>query len=166
MADGWALPAWLGAPVTHGPGEELRPIGRVRSRPREVAEAPSQGDEGAGQAWLDLTEDVAPALEGLAVGDRVIVLTWLHHACREVRRVHPRGDATAPSSGVFATRSPHRPNPIGLHAVDVLEVGPHGLRVAPLEAVEGTPVLDVKPALLGQPWGRPRSPWREEGGGV
>ncbi|MFO8075249.1 MAG: TrmO family methyltransferase [Egibacteraceae bacterium] len=119
MADGWALPARLEAPVTYGQGDELHPIGRVRSRLREVAEAPSQGDEGAGQAWLDL-----------------------------------------------ATRSPHRPNPIGLHAVDVLEVGPHGLRVAPLEAVDGTPVLDVKPALLGQPWGRPRSPWREEGGGV
>ena len=108
-----------------------------------------QGDEGAPDAWLELTPQAAPGLRGVTAGDELILLTWLHLAQRDVLEVHPRGDLNRPLTGVFATRSPDRPNPIGLHRVTVLEVGEQKLRVAPLEAVDGTPIVDMKPILIG-----------------
>jgi tRNA-Thr(GGU) m(6)t(6)A37 methyltransferase TsaA len=125
---------------------QLRPIGWVRSPLAARAEAPKQADEGAPAAWLDLRPDVAAGLEGLAVGDRLVVLTWLHLAARDVLRVHPRGDASAIERGVFTTRSPDRPNPVGLHEVTVLAVDGASVQVDAIEAVDGTPVVDLKPA--------------------
>ena len=125
----------------------VEPIGVVRSALTRLEDAPRQGDEGAPEAWLELRASVADGLTGLAVGDEVIVLTWLHRARRDVLRVHPRGVAEAPLTGVFATRSPDRPNPVGLHRVTVREVDGARLRVAPLEAIDGTPVIDLKPVL-------------------
>ena len=108
-----------------------------------------QGDEGAPAAWLELTPSAAPGLAGIAVGDKLILLTWLHLAQRDVLQVHPRGDLNRPLTGVFATRSPDRPNPVGLHHVSVLEVGEEKLRVTPLEAIDGTPIVDIKSVLVG-----------------
>ncbi len=125
----------------------LEPIGVVRSPLTSLQAAPLQGDEGAPEAWLELTAQVAEGLAGIAAGDELIVLTWLHRARRDVLRVHPRGDSRRPVTGVFATRSPDRPNPVGLHRVSVLEVGGRRLRVAPIEAIDGTPVIDIKPVL-------------------
>lgn len=110
-----------------------------------------QGDEGAPEAWLELTTAAAPGLIGIQPGDEFILLTWLHLAERDVLQVHPRGDLNRPLTGVFATRSPDRPNPIGLHRVSVLEVSEQKLRVAPLEAIDGTPIVDIKPALASNP---------------
>ena len=103
-----------------------------------------QGDEGGPEAWLELTSGTAPGLMGITAGDELIVLTWLHLAQRDVLQVHPRGDVNRPLTGVFATRSPDRPNPVGLHRVSVLEVSGRKLRVAPLEAIDGTPIVDIK----------------------
>ncbi len=125
----------------------LTAIGTVRSPLRERAEAPRQGDEGAPEAVLEFEPAVAAGLAGLASGDELLVLTWLDRARRDVLRVHPRGDASRPEAGVFATRSPDRPNPIGLHRVTLLAVDGLELRVRDLEALDGTPVLDVKPLL-------------------
>jgi tRNA-Thr(GGU) m(6)t(6)A37 methyltransferase TsaA len=125
----------------------LTAIGTVRSPLRDRAAAPRQGDEGAPEAVLVFEPGVAAGLDGLAVGDEVLVLTWLDRARRDVLRVHPRGDAARPEAGVFATRSPDRPNPIGLHRVTVLAIDGLRLRVRDLEALDGTPVLDVKPVL-------------------
>jgi len=108
-----------------------------------------QGDEGAPEAWLELTPKAAPGLMGITVGDKLIVLTWFHLAQRDVLQVHPRGDLNRPLTGVFATRSPDRLNPVGLHRVSVLEVAEKKLRVAPLEAIDGTPLVDIKPVLAG-----------------
>lgn len=108
-----------------------------------------QGDEGGPEAWLDISQQAAPGLMGIEPGDELFILTWLHVAERDVLQVHPRGDLNRPLAGVFATRSPDRPNPIGLHCVSVLEVGEAQLRVAPLEAIDGTPVIDIKPILSG-----------------
>ena len=128
----------------------LRPIGFVRSRLRSLADAPLQGAEGAPDAWVEIDPAFADAVAGLAAGDDVVLLTWLHLGRREVLQVHPRGDPANPIAGVFATRSPDRPNPIGLHRVRVLEVqGQARLRVGPLEAVDGTPVVDIKAVLPG-----------------
>jgi tRNA-Thr(GGU) m(6)t(6)A37 methyltransferase TsaA len=128
----------------------LRPIGFVRSRLRSLAEAPLQGAEGAPDAWVEIDPAFADAVAGLAAGDDVVLLTWLHLGRRDVLQVHPRGDPANPIAGVFATRSPDRPNPIGLHRVRVLEVqGRARLRVGPLEAVDGTPVVDIKAVLPG-----------------
>lgn len=124
-------------------------IGVVRSSLRRLEEAPMQGDEGAPEAWLELTPQAAPGLLGIQPGDELILLTWLHLSERDVLQVHPRGDLNRPLTGVFATRSPDRPNPIGLHRVSVLELTEGTLRVAPLEAIDGTPVLDIKPVLAG-----------------
>lgn len=129
---------------------ELAPIGRVASPLTDVAAAPKQGDEGAPEAWIVISPAVAAGLEGIGVGDELIVLTWLDRASREVLRVHPRGDVSRPPQGVFATRSPDRPNPIGLHRVEVAEVDGARLRVRGLEAIDGTPVLDLKPVLGGE----------------
>ena len=128
-------------------GLELRPVGTVRSPLTDPAHAPKQGDEGAPEATLVFEPDVLEALDGIAVGDRLIVLTWLHRTDRSILRVHPRDDPSKPMRGVFAARSQHRPNPIGLHEVEVLAVEGASLRVRPLEAVDGTPVVDVKPVL-------------------
>jgi tRNA-Thr(GGU) m(6)t(6)A37 methyltransferase TsaA len=106
-----------------------------------------QGDEGAPEAWLEINQSVAPGITGLQAGDELIVLTWLHLAERGTLQVHPRGDLNRPLTGVFATRSPDRPNPIGLHRVSVLEVAEGRLRVSPLEAIDGTPIIDIKPVL-------------------
>lgn len=125
----------------------IEPIGVVRSDLTSLDAAPMQGDEGAPEAWLELTPGVAPGLLGIAAGDALIVLTWLHRAQRDVLQVHPRGRLEAPLAGVFATRSPDRPNPVGLHRVSVLEVAGTRLRVAPLEAIDGTPIVDIKPVL-------------------
>lgn len=128
----------------------LRPIGSVRSELRDRELAPMQGHEGAPDAWIELLPGVLPAAAHLRPGDALVVLTWLHQADRSVLQVHPRSDPARPLTGVFSTRSPDRPNPIGLHRVQVLAVEPRRLRVGPLEAVDGTPVLDLKPVLEGQ----------------
>jgi len=124
---------------------EILPIGYVVSKLTSLAEAPRQGNEGAPEAWLELLPHFQVSLRGIKVGAELIVITWLHHAARDVLEVHPRDNYAAPLTGVFATRSADRPNPIGLHPVQVLELSEHKLRVAPLEAVDGTPLLDIKP---------------------
>ena len=126
---------------------ELMPIGWVESPLTDRATAPKQGDEGAPEAWLVLRADVAAGLDGIEPGDEMIVLTWLDRARRDVLRVHPRGDPNRPEQGVFNTRSPDRPNPIGLHRVEVVTIDDARVRVRSLEALDGTPVLDVKPVL-------------------
>jgi tRNA-Thr(GGU) m(6)t(6)A37 methyltransferase TsaA len=125
----------------------VRPVGHVSSSLADPAAAPRQGAEGAPQAWIVLTDDVRPAAADVRAGDRLVVLTWLHRADRDVLSVHPRDDETRPLTGVFSTRSQHRPNPIGLHPVTVVDVAPGRLLVEPMEAVDGTPVLDLKIAL-------------------
>ena len=125
----------------------LEPIGVIRSRLTSLESAPRQGDEGAPDAWLELIASMEKALDGIAVGDQLVVLTWLHRARRDVLQVHPRDRLDLPLRGVFATRSQDRPNPIGLHAVTVLEVSGGRLRVAPMEAIDGTPIIDIKPVL-------------------
>jgi tRNA-Thr(GGU) m(6)t(6)A37 methyltransferase TsaA len=125
----------------------LVPIGRVESPLTETADAPKQGPEGAPEAWLVLDSGVLEGLEGLEPGARVIVLTWLDRARRDVLRVHPRDDPSNPERGVFSTRSADRPNPIGLHEVEVVSIEGERVRVRPLEAVDGTPVLDLKPVV-------------------
>ena len=124
-----------------------RPIGVVRSSLKNRSEAPKQGREGAPDAWLEVVADVEPALEGIELGDDLVVLTWLDRSRRDVLRVHPRGDPANPMAGVFATRSPDRPNPIGLHRVTVREIDGTRLKVGPIEALDGTPVIDIKPVL-------------------
>jgi tRNA-Thr(GGU) m(6)t(6)A37 methyltransferase TsaA len=126
---------------------ELTPVGHVRSPLTDRDAAPKQGDEGAPDAWLAFDDGVGVGLDGIAPGDALILLTWLHRAQRDVLSVHPRGDTSRPPQGVFGTRSPHRPNPIGLHRVTVLAVDGARLRVRDLEAVDGTPIVDVKPVL-------------------
>jgi tRNA-Thr(GGU) m(6)t(6)A37 methyltransferase TsaA len=126
---------------------EIRPIGTVESELTDVASVPNQPDEGAPGACLVFDDSVLDALEGLEVGDEVIVLTWLDRADRDVLRVHPRGDPSRPEQGVFGTRSPHRPNPIGLHRARIQSIEGARVRVESLEAVDGTPILDLKPVL-------------------
>jgi tRNA-Thr(GGU) m(6)t(6)A37 methyltransferase TsaA len=125
----------------------LKPIGLIRSDLTTLEAAPRQGDEGAPDAWIEVTKSVAQALHGIAIGDALIVLTWFHRAARDVLQVHPRGEIENPLTGVFATRSPDRPNPIGLHRVTVLEINGNSLKVGPIEAIDGTPVIDIKPVL-------------------
>jgi tRNA-Thr(GGU) m(6)t(6)A37 methyltransferase TsaA len=127
----------------------IEPIGYVHSTLTSLDAAPMQGDEGAPDAWLEITTQAAQGLRGISPGDELLLLTWLHLAERDVLQVHPRGDVSRPLTGVFATRSPDRPNPIGVHRVAVLEVRERNLRVAPLEAIDGTPVVDIKPVLAG-----------------
>jgi tRNA-Thr(GGU) m(6)t(6)A37 methyltransferase TsaA len=125
----------------------VRPIGRVQSLLVSTADAPRQGDEGAPDAYLVLHPEVQAGLDGVAVGDEIIILTWLHEAERTVLKVHPRGDLSRPEAGVFSTRAPSRPNPIGLHRVRVLDIAGVRLHVSGLEAIDGTPVIDLKPTL-------------------
>jgi len=127
--------------------ERIRPIGIIRSTLKKRATAPRQGAEGAPDAWLDVLPHYAEALDGLAAGDEVIVMTWLHEARRDVLKVHPRNIKQRPLTGVFATRSPDRPNPIGLHPVTVKKIVGNRLRIGPIEAIDGTPVIDIKPVL-------------------
>lgn len=127
----------------------LRPIGVIRSALREPEEAPRQGSEGAPDAWLEVAPPFEDALLGIGPGQALVIVTWLHRADRRLLQVHPRGDRAAPLAGVFATRSPHRPNPLGLHRVTVRERAGLRLLVGPIEAVDGTPVVDVKVALDG-----------------
>ena len=125
----------------------IRPIGHVESPLTSTADAPRQGDEGAAPAYLILDSEVHAGLDGIAVGDEIIVLTWLHEADRRALTVHPRGDLTRPEQGVFSTRSPSRPNPIGLHRVRVLNLEGIRIQVSGLEAIDGTPIVDLKPVL-------------------
>ena len=136
------------------PTYTLEPIGFVRSELTRLEDAPMQGDEGAPEAWLELTPQAVQGLMGIQPGAELILLTWLHLAERDVLQVHPRGDLNRPLTGVFATRSPDRPNPVGLHRVSVLEVTERNLRVAPLEAIDGTPIIDIKPVLSSDPLDR------------
>lgn len=126
---------------------KLRAVGRVESVLTDRAEAPKQGDEGAPDAVIVFEPEYARAIADLRVGQEVLVLTWLDRADRSVLAVHPRSDPNRPETGVFSTRSPDRPNPIGLHRVRVLAVDGLRIEVSDLEAVDGTPVLDVKPVL-------------------
>lgn len=122
----------------------VEPIGVIRSALTDPETAPRQGTDGAPDAWIELADRMAPGLLGMKVGDELLVLTWLHLAERDVLQVHPRGEPIRPLTGVFATRSPARPNPIGLHRVTVLALEDRRLQVAPIEAVDGTPVIDIK----------------------
>jgi tRNA-Thr(GGU) m(6)t(6)A37 methyltransferase TsaA len=131
-------------------GFELEPIGHVESPLTDLESAPRQGDEGAPEAWLVFEPAVLPALDGIRAGDEVIVLTWLDRARRDVLAVHPRGDSSRPEQGVFGTRSPDRPNPIGLHRVRVESIEGVRARVRNLEALDGTPIVDVKAVLSGE----------------
>jgi tRNA-Thr(GGU) m(6)t(6)A37 methyltransferase TsaA len=128
-------------------GLEVVPIGEVESPLTDRSSAPKQGHEGAPDAWLVFEPEVVTGLEGLRAGDRVIVLTWLDRARRDVLRVHPRDDVANPMQGVFTTRSADRPNPIGLHEVEVLSIEGRRALVRNLEALNGTPIVDVKPVL-------------------
>ena len=130
-------------------GVLIRPIGVIRSILKTRTEAPKQGSEGGPDAWLEVNPSAAPALDGLAVGNDIIVLSWLHRARRDVLKVHPRSDRRRPLTGVFATRSPDRPNPVGLHRVTVQKIAKNRLRIGPIEAIDGTPVVDIKPVLSG-----------------
>ena len=127
----------------------LRPIGRVKSPLRRPEDAPKQGTEGGPEAWVVLEADVDEAARNLRAGDEVYLLTWLHRGRRDVLVVHPRDDPLQPQLGVFSTRSQDRPNPIGLHRVEVVAVEEKRILVRNLEAIDGTPVIDIKPVLAG-----------------
>ena len=125
----------------------LRPIGTIRSILKKSKHAPMQGSEGAPDAWLELAPFAVEGFDGLAVGDEIIVMTWLHEARRDVLKVHPRSDRSRPLAGVFTTRSPDRPNPLGLHRVVIRKIEKNRLRIGPIEVIDGTPVADIKPIL-------------------
>ncbi|MBV9059861.1 MAG: tRNA (N6-threonylcarbamoyladenosine(37)-N6)-methyltransferase TrmO [Pseudonocardiales bacterium] len=125
----------------------MRPIGWVESSLTDPATAPKQGEEGSPEAWLVFDRSVSVGLANLRAGTEVIVLTWLHRANRDVLRVHPRDDPANPEQGVFSTRSPHRPNPIGLHRVTIVSIEGSRMPVRNLEALNATPIVDVKPVL-------------------
>ena len=126
---------------------ELRPIGVIRSTITDRSQAPKQGNEGAPDVWLDVEPWATDALLGLAAGDEILVITWFHRSRRETLQVRPRKDPRNPITGVFATRSPDRPNPLGLHPVTVRSIEGNRLRIGPMEAIDGTPVVDIKPVL-------------------
>jgi tRNA-Thr(GGU) m(6)t(6)A37 methyltransferase TsaA len=129
----------------------VRPIGWVYSPLKRPADAPKQGYEGAPNARVQIEPDFLRGLDGIAAGQELLILTWLHQADREVLAVHPRDDLSNPLTGVFATRSADRPNPIGVHRVKVLKIEDGGsLLVQGLEAIDGTPVIDIKPVLKGE----------------
>jgi tRNA-Thr(GGU) m(6)t(6)A37 methyltransferase TsaA len=131
----------------HETSYSLYPIGFLRSPLKERGAAPRQGREGAPDAWLEVDAEVAEGLDGIEVGAELIVITWLHQAERDTLKTHPRNDLTSPLTGVFATRSPDRPNPLGLHRVTVREIAGNRVKVGPIEAIDGTPVVDLKPVL-------------------
>jgi tRNA-Thr(GGU) m(6)t(6)A37 methyltransferase TsaA len=130
---------------------KLRPIGTIRSTIKNRKAAPKQGSEGAPNAWLEVNSFAARGFEGISKGDELFVVTWLHQGRRDVLQVHSRSDPTRALTGVFATRSPDRPNPLGLHRVTVRKVDKKGLRIGPLEVIDGTPVVDIKPVLSCEP---------------
>jgi tRNA-Thr(GGU) m(6)t(6)A37 methyltransferase TsaA len=130
---------------------EMTPIGVVRSTLRDRGQSPRQAFEGAPGATLEVDAEFAPALHGVTPGMELIVVTWLHEADRTALQVHPRDEESNPLTGVFATRSSDRPNPVGLHRVTVLGVGPNSIQVDALEAIDGTPILDLKVALKHSP---------------
>jgi tRNA-Thr(GGU) m(6)t(6)A37 methyltransferase TsaA len=132
------------------PEYAVRPVGWVESPLVDRATAPRQGDEGAPDCTITIAPAYAEAVRDVGPGTELLVLTWLDRGHRDVLTVRPRGDRTRPETGVFSTRSPDRPNPIGLHRVTVLTVDGPRLRVRGLEALDGTPVLDLKP-VLGDP---------------
>jgi tRNA-Thr(GGU) m(6)t(6)A37 methyltransferase TsaA len=125
----------------------VQALGFIRSELHSLEDAPKQGDEGGFEAWIDLRAEYADALLGVKVGNELLIFTWLHAANRDTLQVHPRDNVANPLTGVFATRSSHRPNPIGLHRVSVLAIAENGLKIAPIEAIDGTPVIDIKIAL-------------------
>jgi tRNA-Thr(GGU) m(6)t(6)A37 methyltransferase TsaA len=125
----------------------LAPVGIIHSDLTNRHAAPRQGYEGAPDAWVEVSSDVADGLLGIRSGDEIIVITWLDRAQRDILQVHPGRNPKAPLTGVFATRSPDRPNPVGLHRVTVLEIAGQRLKVGPIEAIDGTPVIDIKPVL-------------------
>jgi tRNA-Thr(GGU) m(6)t(6)A37 methyltransferase TsaA len=125
----------------------LAPIGILHSPLKQREQAPMQGSEGAPDAWLDVNATVAAGLAGIEAGQEIILITWLHQSQRDILQVHPRDDTTQPLRGVFATRSPDRPNPLGLHRVTVRAIAGTRLDVGPIEAIDGTPVVDIKPVL-------------------
>jgi tRNA-Thr(GGU) m(6)t(6)A37 methyltransferase TsaA len=129
----------------------LQAIGIVRSPLKDRDQAPNQGSEGAPDARIELAPSVQDGLHRIQAGDALIIITWLHKSRRNVLKTHPRGDESVPLTGVFATRSPDRPNPLGLHPVTVLEIAGRELKVGPLEAIDGTPVVDIKPVLRASP---------------
>ena len=128
-------------------GGLIRPVGVVRSTLTSRRNAPRQGHEGAPDAWVDIEPWAAKGLHLLEAGDQILVITWMHKARRDVLRVRPRSDPRNPMTGVFATRSPDRPNPLGLHPVTIRSIKGRRLRVGPIEAIDGTPVADIKPVL-------------------
>ena len=127
---------------------EIKPIGVIRSELASREAAPRQGNEGAPDAWVEVNSAVAEGLEGIAVDSEIILITWFHKAHRDIFKLHPRGDKSNIITGVFSTRSPDRPNPLGLQRVTVLKITGNRLKVRPLEAIDGTPVVDIKPVLL------------------
>jgi tRNA-Thr(GGU) m(6)t(6)A37 methyltransferase TsaA len=124
----------------------FEPVGFIRSTVKGREDAPRQGPEGAPDAWLEIEPQFLDALLGIKAGHELIVITWLHHARRDVLKGHPRSDPSRPVTGVFYTRSPARPNPLGLHPVTVLEIHGTRLKIGPIEAFDGTPVIDIKSA--------------------
>ena len=124
----------------------LEPVGFIRSTLKRREEAPRQGSEGGPDVWLEIEPQFAEALLGMEVGHELIVITWLHEARRDVLEVHPRSDESRPLTGVFYTRSPARPNPLGLHPVTVREIDGRRVKIGPIEAFDGTPVVDIKSA--------------------
>jgi tRNA-Thr(GGU) m(6)t(6)A37 methyltransferase TsaA len=125
----------------------VEPVGVIRSEIKNREDAPLFYTEGAPKAFLEMIPAYTDGLDRMRVGDEIIVITWFHQARRETLKVHPRGDVSNPLTGVFSTRSPDRPNPLGLHRVKVLEINPSGLRIGPIEAIDGTPVIDIKPVV-------------------
>jgi tRNA-Thr(GGU) m(6)t(6)A37 methyltransferase TsaA len=125
----------------------LNPIGVIRSELTNREEAPRQGYEGAPDAWLELDPALSEGLDGIVVGDEIVVITWLHKSQRDKLKVHPGRNKNLPLTGVFATRSPDRPNPLGLHRVTVREIVGTRIKVGPIEALDGTPVVDIKAVL-------------------
>lgn len=126
---------------------DLAPIGFVESSIKDRMKAPSQGTEGGVEAWIKFDRNFRDGIDGMKEGDSIIVFTWLHQSKRDVLKLHPRWDPNNPLTGVFSTRSPDRPNPIGMHPVTVIEIGDGRIKVSPLEAIDGTPVIDIKPLL-------------------
>ena len=127
--------------------DRVQTIGVIRSTLKNRKGAPRQGSEGAPDVWLEVDPVVSPGLDGLKAGEDIIVVTWLHKARREVLKVHPRSEKHRPLTGVFATRSPDRPNPLGLHRVTIRRIVKNRLRIGPIEAIDGTPVIDIKPVI-------------------
>jgi tRNA-Thr(GGU) m(6)t(6)A37 methyltransferase TsaA len=129
------------------PSYSVRPIGFIHSDLKRRNEAPLQGSENAPDAWLEILPAFVEGISDLVEGQTIIVITWLHEANRTCLKVHPRGDVTAPLTGLFSTRAPSRPNPLGLHRVTIRKIVGHRLRIGPIEAIDGTPVADIKPVL-------------------